>query len=83
VQFRSGETAISSEIAKSDQPNIRLELTTQHNILCERYGRMLHQRLGPWSFLVTLLALQLKLFVMFPTTGSCWPDTLMPMPTRH
>ena len=28
---------------------------------------MIRQHLGPWSFLVSLLALQLKLFVMFRT----------------
>ena len=46
------------------QHDIRLELTTQHNILGERYCSPMPQTLGPWSFLVTLLALQLKLFVM-------------------
>jgi hypothetical protein len=46
------------------QHNIRLELTTQHNILGERHGCLLLQTLGPWSFRVTLLALQLKLFVI-------------------
>jgi hypothetical protein len=56
----------------TNQHNIRLELTTQHNILGERYGRLLLQTLGPWSFRGTLLALQLKLFVMPFHTVLSW-----------
>ena len=51
------------------QTDICLELTTQHNILGERYACLILQPPGPWSFLVTLLALQLKLFVM-PTQST-------------
>ena len=50
----------------SVQHSIRLELTTRHDIMGERFGCLLLQTLGPWSFLVTLLASQLKLFVTLP-----------------
>jgi hypothetical protein len=52
----------------SVQHNIRLEQTTRHNIMGERYGCLLLQTLGPWSFLVTLLTSQLTLFVMLHVT---------------